>query len=157
MLSLFAAGIPHFILEVAILLCPLIEVYRLHISAARKIAVAAMFASGLLWASLHDVIHILLTRSKGLRLSARHHHSYYRTRKKARPRPHIRWYRRPDMGSLRRELGILCKLVICAESHYQNKLLNPFTSIPSSPPSHPPLLQRHVHLSKTKRQIRRSQ
>jgi hypothetical protein len=48
MLSLFAASIPHFVLEVAILLCPLIEIYRLHISAARKIAVAAMFASGLL-------------------------------------------------------------------------------------------------------------
>jgi hypothetical protein len=48
MLSLFAASIPHFVLEVAILLCPLIEIYRLHISAARKIVVAAMFASGLL-------------------------------------------------------------------------------------------------------------
>ncbi|CAN9301116.1 unnamed protein product [Alternaria alternata] len=59
MLSLFAASIPHFILEVAILLCPLIEIYRLHISAARKIAVAAMFASGLLvcGSALGTIIH----------------------------------------------------------------------------------------------------
>jgi hypothetical protein len=48
MTSLFAASIPHFMLEVAILLCPLIEIYRLHISTVRKIGVAAMFASGLL-------------------------------------------------------------------------------------------------------------
>ncbi|CAN9169254.1 unnamed protein product [Alternaria alternata] len=59
MLSLFAASIPHFILEVAMLLCPLIEIYRLHISAARKIAVAAMFASGLLvcGSALGTIIH----------------------------------------------------------------------------------------------------
>jgi len=48
MMSLFAAAIPHFILEVAILLCPLYEISRLHISTARKVAVAAMFAAGLL-------------------------------------------------------------------------------------------------------------
>ncbi|RAR07448.1 ubiquinone biosynthetic process [Stemphylium lycopersici] len=59
MMSLFAAGIPHFLLEVAILLCPLIEIYRLHISTARKFAVAAMFASGLLvcGSALGTIVH----------------------------------------------------------------------------------------------------
>ncbi|KAL6712609.1 hypothetical protein ACN47E_000486 [Coniothyrium glycines] len=48
MMALFGAGIPHFILEVAILLCPLIEVWRLHMGTTKKIAVSLIFASGLL-------------------------------------------------------------------------------------------------------------
>ncbi|KAG9187831.1 hypothetical protein G6011_05702 [Alternaria panax] len=66
MLSLFAASIPHFILEVAILVCPLIEICRLHIPAARKIAVAAMFASGLLvcGSALGTIIHTVALGKK---------------------------------------------------------------------------------------------
>lgn len=48
MISLFGAGIPHFILEVAILLCPLVEVSKLQLRMSKKIAVVAMFMSGLL-------------------------------------------------------------------------------------------------------------
>ncbi|KAF1947160.1 hypothetical protein EJ02DRAFT_417756 [Clathrospora elynae] len=59
MMSLFGSAIPHFILEVAILLCPIIEICRLHMPTTRKIAVAAMFASGLLvcGSALGSIIH----------------------------------------------------------------------------------------------------
>ncbi|ORY04385.1 hypothetical protein BCR34DRAFT_634161 [Clohesyomyces aquaticus] len=46
MMSLFGPGIPHFIIEVAILPCPLVEIWRQHMPTARKLAVAAMFMSG---------------------------------------------------------------------------------------------------------------
>ncbi|CAO2657756.1 Nn.00g038820.m01.CDS01 [Neocucurbitaria sp. VM-36] len=48
MSSLFGAGIPHFVLEVAILLCPMIEIWKLHMRTSKKIAVAVMFMSGFL-------------------------------------------------------------------------------------------------------------
>jgi|TARA_R110002003_G_scaffold122_1_gene10995 hypothetical protein len=48
MKSLFAAGIPHFVLEVAILVCPLVEIWKLHLPMAKKLVVGAMFMSGLL-------------------------------------------------------------------------------------------------------------
>lgn len=48
MISLFGTGIPHFVLEVAILLCPLVEIWKLQMRMSKKIAVAAMFMSGLL-------------------------------------------------------------------------------------------------------------
>jgi hypothetical protein len=66
MMSVFAAGIPHFIIEIAILLCPLFEIWRLHLPFARKIAVAAMFASGLLvcGSALGTIIHTLALDKK---------------------------------------------------------------------------------------------
>jgi hypothetical protein len=59
MLSLFGAGIPHFILEVAILLCPLVEIWRLHMATTKKLAVAVMFTSGILvcGSALGTIIH----------------------------------------------------------------------------------------------------
>jgi hypothetical protein len=59
MISLFAAGISHFVLEVAILLCPLIEIWRLHLATPKKLAVAVMFTSGLLVcaSALGTIVH----------------------------------------------------------------------------------------------------
>lgn len=48
MTILYVAGIPHLVLEVAILLCPLIEIWRLHLTTTKKMAVAVMFVSGVL-------------------------------------------------------------------------------------------------------------
>lgn len=48
MMSLFGAGIPHFVLEVAILFCPVVEIWKLHMRTSKKIAVIAMFMSGIL-------------------------------------------------------------------------------------------------------------
>jgi hypothetical protein len=48
MMSLFGAGIPHLIFEIAILLCPLVVIWRLHLPTPQKLAVAVMFASGVL-------------------------------------------------------------------------------------------------------------
>jgi hypothetical protein len=66
MLSLFGAGIPHFILEVAILLCPLIEIWRLHLATLKKLAVAAMFTSGLLVcaSAMGSIIHTVALSKK---------------------------------------------------------------------------------------------
>jgi hypothetical protein len=66
MQSLFAAGIPHFIIEVAILSCPLIEIWRLHLSTAKKFAVAAMFASGFLvcGSALGTIVHTVMLSKK---------------------------------------------------------------------------------------------
>jgi hypothetical protein len=60
--SLFAAGIPHFIIEVAILLCPMIEIWRLHLKTTKKLAVAVMFASGSLvcCSALGTIIHTVM-------------------------------------------------------------------------------------------------
>jgi hypothetical protein len=62
MLSLFGAGIPHFILEVAILLCPLVEIWRLHLATPKRLAVAAMFTSGILVcaSALGTIIHTVM-------------------------------------------------------------------------------------------------
>jgi hypothetical protein len=62
MLSLFAASIPHFVIEVAILLCPLIEIWRLHLGTAKKFAVAAMFMSGFLvcCSALGTIVHTVM-------------------------------------------------------------------------------------------------
>ncbi|KAH7381562.1 hypothetical protein BKA66DRAFT_464438 [Pyrenochaeta sp. MPI-SDFR-AT-0127] len=66
MMSLFGAGIPHFILEVVILLCPLIEIWKLHMRTSKKIAVAAMFMSGLLvcGSALGTIIHTVALDKK---------------------------------------------------------------------------------------------
>jgi hypothetical protein len=66
MLSLFGAGIPHFILEVAILLCPLVEIWRLHLPTVKKLAVAAMFTSGILVcaSALGTIIHTVMLDKK---------------------------------------------------------------------------------------------
>ena len=47
MLSLFGAGIPHFVIELAILICPLFEIRKLHLPLRRRLAVAAMFTAGI--------------------------------------------------------------------------------------------------------------
>ncbi|KAJ4340211.1 hypothetical protein N0V95_007563 [Ascochyta clinopodiicola] len=58
-MSLFGAGIPHFIIEIAILLCPLLEIWKLHLPLKRKLAVAVMFASGILvcGSALMTIVH----------------------------------------------------------------------------------------------------
>lgn len=59
MISFNLTGIPHFVLEVAILLCPLIEIWRLQMTTAKKVAVAVMFMSGLLvcGSALGTIVH----------------------------------------------------------------------------------------------------
>ncbi|XPS71185.1 hypothetical protein M3J09_003372 [Ascochyta lentis] len=59
MMSLFGAGIPHFIIEIAILLCPLLEIWKLHLPLKRKLAVAVMFTSGVLvcGSALMTIVH----------------------------------------------------------------------------------------------------
>ncbi|KAJ4373797.1 hypothetical protein N0V83_002536 [Neocucurbitaria cava] len=66
MLSLFGAGIPHFVLEVAILLCPLIEIWKLHMRTSKKIAVATMFMSGILvcGSALGTIVHTVALSKK---------------------------------------------------------------------------------------------
>jgi nitroreductase len=66
MISLFGAGIPHFVLEVFILFCPLIEIWRLHLSTTKKLAVAAMFMSGILvcCSALGTIIHTVALAKK---------------------------------------------------------------------------------------------
>jgi hypothetical protein len=66
MISLFGAGIPHFILEVVILLCPLIEIWRLHLSTTKKLAVGAMFMSGIFvcGSALGTIIHTVALAKK---------------------------------------------------------------------------------------------
>jgi hypothetical protein len=51
-ISLFGAHIPHLLIEVGILICPMVEIYKLHLPRAKKIAVAVMFASGLLYVTV---------------------------------------------------------------------------------------------------------
>ncbi|CAA9965235.1 hypothetical protein PTMSG1_08594 [Pyrenophora teres f. maculata] len=48
MVPLFASSIPHFALEVGILICPLYEISRLRIQPAQKCALGAMFGAGAL-------------------------------------------------------------------------------------------------------------
>jgi len=48
MLSLFMASVPHFLIEVGILVCPLYEISRLRITTARKYVLGAMFGAGIL-------------------------------------------------------------------------------------------------------------
>ncbi|KAH3986857.1 hypothetical protein HBI56_010590 [Parastagonospora nodorum] len=59
MATLCAAAIPHLIIEVAILVCPLVEIWRLHLTTAKKMAVGAMFASGFLvcCSAMGTIIH----------------------------------------------------------------------------------------------------
>lgn len=66
MMSLFGTGIPHFVLEVAILFCPLIEIWRLHLATPKKIAVAAMFMSGFLVcaSALGTIVHTVTLDKK---------------------------------------------------------------------------------------------
>jgi hypothetical protein len=61
MKSLFAAGIPHFILEFAILVCPFVEIWKLHLPMAKKLVVGAMFMSGLLtcFSALQTITHTI--------------------------------------------------------------------------------------------------
>jgi hypothetical protein len=46
--SLYGAAIPHILIEVGILICPMVEIKRLHLPNTQKIAVAGMFTSGFL-------------------------------------------------------------------------------------------------------------
>ncbi|KAF2131898.1 hypothetical protein P153DRAFT_373752 [Dothidotthia symphoricarpi CBS 119687] len=66
MMSLFGTAVPHLIIECAILLCPIIEIWRLHLPLSRKVAVAAMFASGLLvcGSALASVVHTVALEKK---------------------------------------------------------------------------------------------
>ena len=66
MMSLFGAGIPHFIIEIAILICPMLEIWKLHLPLKRKLAVAAMFFSGFLVcaSALMTIIHTLTLDKK---------------------------------------------------------------------------------------------
>ncbi|RMZ72310.1 integral membrane [Pyrenophora seminiperda CCB06] len=61
MMSLFGSSIPHFMLEVGILICPLYEISRLHVTTARKYALAAMFWAGTLvcFSALGSIIHTI--------------------------------------------------------------------------------------------------
>ena len=65
-MSLFGAGIPHFIIELAILLCPLIEIWKLHLPLKRKLAVAVMFVSGVAvcCSALMTIVHTLALDKK---------------------------------------------------------------------------------------------
>ncbi|KAJ4985281.1 hypothetical protein SVAN01_09226 [Stagonosporopsis vannaccii] len=66
MMSLFGAGIPHFIIELAILVCPLFEIWKLHLPIKRKLAVAVMFSAGLAVcvSALMTIIHTLALDKK---------------------------------------------------------------------------------------------
>lgn len=66
MMSLFGAGIPHFIIELAILVCPLFEIWKLHLPVKRKLAVAVMFSAGLAVcvSALMTIIHTLALDKK---------------------------------------------------------------------------------------------
>ncbi|KAL5117728.1 hypothetical protein ACEQ8H_004338 [Pleosporales sp. CAS-2024a] len=46
MQSAFTAGILHLVIEVLILLCPLLAIWRLHMAPAKKVAISLMFAAG---------------------------------------------------------------------------------------------------------------
>ncbi|KAG9378591.1 hypothetical protein A1F94_010360 [Pyrenophora tritici-repentis] len=61
MVPLFASSIPHFLLEVGILVCPLYEISRLRIQTARKWAMGAMFGAGTLvcCSALGSIIHCI--------------------------------------------------------------------------------------------------
>ncbi|KAH7079321.1 hypothetical protein BKA63DRAFT_508165 [Paraphoma chrysanthemicola] len=61
MMSLFATSIPHLILELAILICPLFEIYKLHLPKDKKLGVAVMFTSGLLVciSALATIVHTI--------------------------------------------------------------------------------------------------
>ena len=44
--------IPHVLIELAILICPMVEINRLQLKRQQKIAVGMMFTSGLLYVSV---------------------------------------------------------------------------------------------------------
>ncbi|KAF2625855.1 hypothetical protein BU25DRAFT_344858 [Macroventuria anomochaeta] len=66
MMSLFGAGIPHFIIELFILLCPLVEIWKLHLPLKRKLAVAVMFIAGVAVciSALMTIVHTLALDKK---------------------------------------------------------------------------------------------
>jgi hypothetical protein len=66
MMSLFGAGIPHFIIELGILLCPLFEIWKLHLPWRRKLAVAVMFTAGIAVciSALMTIVHTLALDKK---------------------------------------------------------------------------------------------
>jgi len=66
MLFLYATAVPHLLLEIAILVCPLVEIRRLHMARQRKIAVAALFMSGLLvcGSAVGSIAHTLMLREQ---------------------------------------------------------------------------------------------
>ncbi len=65
-MSLFGAGIPHFIIEFAILICPLFEIWKLHLPIKRKLAVAVMFSAGIAVcvSALMTIVHTLALDKK---------------------------------------------------------------------------------------------
>ncbi|KAF3045555.1 hypothetical protein E8E12_009776 [Didymella heteroderae] len=66
MMSLFAAGIPHFIIELGILICPMFEIWKLHLPWRRKLAVAVMFTAGIAVciSALMTIVHTLALDKK---------------------------------------------------------------------------------------------
>ena len=66
MLSLFAAGIPHFVIELAILVLPLFEIRKLHLPLRRRLAIAAMFSAGIAVciSALMTIIHTIALDKK---------------------------------------------------------------------------------------------
>ena len=66
MMSLFGAGIPHFIIELGILICPMVEIWKLHLPWRRRLAVAVMFTAGIAVcvSALMTIIHTLALDKK---------------------------------------------------------------------------------------------
>jgi hypothetical protein len=66
MLSLFGTGIPHFVIELAILICPLFEIRKLHLPLRRRLAIAAMFSAGIAVcvSALMTIVHTLALEKK---------------------------------------------------------------------------------------------
>lgn len=66
MMSLFGAGIPHFIIELGILLCPMLEIWKLHLPWRRRLAVAVMFTAGIAVcvSALMTIVHTLALDKK---------------------------------------------------------------------------------------------
>ncbi|KAF1934161.1 uncharacterized protein M421DRAFT_415212 [Didymella exigua CBS 183.55] len=66
MMSLFGAGIPHFIIELGILLCPMFEIWKLHLPWRRRLAVAVMFTAGIAvcLSALMTIVHTLALDKK---------------------------------------------------------------------------------------------
>ncbi|KAF2112953.1 hypothetical protein BDV96DRAFT_648577 [Lophiotrema nucula] len=58
-MMLFGVTVPHLLLEIGILTCPMVEIKRLQLPKAKKIAVAAMFTSGFLvcGSALGSIVH----------------------------------------------------------------------------------------------------
>ena len=66
MLSLFGTGIPHFVIELAILICPLFEIRKLHLPLRRRLAIATMFSAGIAVcvSALMTIVHTLALEKK---------------------------------------------------------------------------------------------